>query len=135
MKPLPPINFYDASAMLTLWNFYDGVTSLYHEKFVTSSYSLQILEQLASKKYHGAESLLNSLKQNRHKYIVRIFQPEMLNAFDPNKVFIDSNLYELATAYDYEKNERPDEMYFTTSKLSIYNIANLFFGEDSIFLI
>lgn len=135
MKPMPPINFYDASALLSLWNFYDGVTNLYQEKFVTSSYSLQILEQLASMNYQGAENLLNSLKQNRYKYIVRIFQPEMLNALDPNKVFIDSNIYELATAYDYETSERPDEMCFTTSKLSIYNIANLFFGEDSIFLI
>lgn len=38
----------------------------------------------------------------------------------------------LATAIDYDKNVRPDEVIFTTNDMALLNIASLFFGEDSI---
>ena len=41
----------------------------------------------------------------------------------------------LATALDYDNRVHPDETVFITNDLSLFNIANLFFGEDSIQMI
>lgn len=38
----------------------------------------------------------------------------------------------LATAIDYDKKVHPDELIFVTNDLALKNIANLFFGSDSI---
>ena len=55
----------------------------------------------------------------------------MLQPIKEKQLIINNDTRILATAIDYE-NLFPDEMIFFTNDLLLKNIANLFFGEDSI---
>lgn len=56
----------------------------------------------------------------------------MLEPFAAKQLSITSDIKILATALDYDTNVHPDETVFITNDLALFNIANLFFGEDSI---
>lgn len=56
----------------------------------------------------------------------------MLAPIEEKKLPITNDMYILATALDYDKKCRPDEVIFTTKDIAQYNLANLFFGQDSI---
>lgn len=45
---------------------------------------------------------------------------------------VNNDIKILATAFDYDYYEHPDETIFVTNDLALKTIANLFFGEDSI---
>lgn len=56
----------------------------------------------------------------------------MLKPIQDKELEINNDTKILATAIDYDNNFKPDETIFVTNDLSLYNLANLFFGEDSI---
>lgn len=56
----------------------------------------------------------------------------MLWYVDGKQLSITPDLKILATALDYDTRVHPDETVFITNDLALFNIANLFFGNDSI---
>lgn len=56
----------------------------------------------------------------------------MLTPFIEKALTITPDIKILACALDYDIRVHPDETIFITNDLSLQNIANLFFGEDSI---
>ena len=56
----------------------------------------------------------------------------MLRPIADKALPFNDDLRILATAIDYDNTRHPDETIFVTNDLSLKNIANLFFGEDSI---
>ena len=56
----------------------------------------------------------------------------MLNPFIREDLEINNDIKILSCAYSYDCYEHPDETYFVTDDLSLFNIANLYFGEDCI---
>lgn len=59
----------------------------------------------------------------------------MLAPIIEKRLTITPDMKILATALDYDNRVHPDETVFITNDLSLFNIANLFFGEDSIQMI
>lgn len=57
-----------------------------------------------------------------------MIEPMVEKGFD----YVNNDLRILATAFDYDYNVHPDETVFVTNDLALKNIANCFFGEDSI---
>lgn len=107
-------------------------------KIVISSITLQELEEIKTSarkdpeiKY-AARQLLRVLDENAGSYEVHIFTNDMLAPMEEKNFIINDDLRILATALDYDKNVHPDEVVFVTNDLALKNIANLFFGEDSI---
>jgi predicted ribonuclease YlaK len=132
-------HFYDTSALLekseTLFNE--------EENIITSTIVLKELENIKTSRTksedikHSARLVINKLANNSTKYTAVIYSPKMLKPLyqlgllkkneEPN-----NDLKILSCAIWYDKYEHPDETYFYTNDLSLFNIANLFFGEDSI---
>jgi predicted ribonuclease YlaK len=81
---------------------------------------------------YAARQLLRVLDENAGSYEVHIFTNDMLAPMEEKNFIINDDLRILATALDYDKNVHPDEVVFVTNDLALKNIANLFFGEDSI---
>lgn len=76
--------------------------------------------------------LLDLLEQNSEKYTIHIFQNHMLEPAKEKDLEINNDIKILMTAVDYDCTRHPDETIFVTNDLSLKQIANLFFGEDSI---
>ena len=57
-----------------------------------------------------------------------MIEPIKIAGFD----LINNDLKILASAINYDKEVHPDDTIFVTNDLALYNIANLFFGNDSI---
>lgn len=123
--------FYDTSSLLLLS---DEELS---EFFVISSITLDELESIKtsySKDYetkHKARRIIRKLFENDNYYVV-IYYPTMINPIAEKGLEINNDMKILASAIAWERTEAPDDMTFFTNDLSLYNIANLFFGNDSI---
>lgn len=126
------IKFYDTNAMLL------KMDELFEEHFAISSISLSELEKIKTSagkdpntKY-SARRLLHLLDSNRGRYDVHIFNNDMLKAIAAKALPFTDDMRILATAIDYDNTCHPDDTVFVTNDLALKNIANLFFGEDSI---
>lgn len=125
--------FFDTSSLLQLT--IEDIDKL-DGKIIISDISLRELEEIKTSikkdehiKYL-ARQITKWLNDNTDKYEVYIYKAEMLNPFYN---FVPSDdLKILACAYSYDHNIHPDETVFVTNDLALKNIANLYFGEDSI---
>jgi predicted ribonuclease YlaK len=122
------IKFYDTSSLLMNYN------NLSKEHFAISSITLQELENIKTSNRkeedvkHNARLITNYLA-NSDNYTVHIFNNNMLKPIEEKSLEITNDTKILATAIDFDTN---DETIFVTNDLALKNIANLFFGEDSI---
>ena len=124
--------FYDTSSLLL------DVSNLHNEEhFIISSITLQELENIktssrkdADVKYN-ARLALNYL-DTADNYTVHIFNLRMLDPIVEKDLEVSNDTKILATAFDYDNTVNPDNTIFMTNDLALKNIANLFFGEDSI---
>ena len=126
------VKFYDTNALLL------KMEDLFEEHFAISSVSLSELEKIKTSagkdqniKY-SARRLLHLLDIHRGSYDVHIFNNNMLTPIANKALPLNDDLKILATAIDYDNTCHPDDTVFVTNDLSLKNIANLFFGEDSI---
>lgn len=126
--------FYDTSSLLLRTQDLFDID----ENVVISSITLTELEDIkvsankdADIKY-AARHLLHLLDENPNKYEVWIFREDMLNPIVDKHLPINNDMRILATAIDYDNIKHPDETIFVTNDLALKNIANLFFGNDSI---
>lgn len=111
--------------------------NLFKDRFALSSISLQELESIKTSNKgieikQSAQKLLRLLDQNYGKYDVHVFKNSMLKPIEEKDLFINNDMKILACALDYDSSMHPDETIFVTNDLALKNIANLFFGEDSI---
>ena len=126
--------FYDTSSLLVDTNLFDSD----HEPFIISSISLDELNSLKESKNKteeiriAAQTLLKKLAANRDKYTIWTFKTSMLKPIEEKDLVISNDTKILSCAIDYDKNAHSDETIFITNDLGLMNIANLFFGEDSI---
>lgn len=129
--------FYDTSSLL---NNVDNLFKPY-QHFIISSITLDELERIKNARdkdneiKYAAKAAIRQLKQHIGKYIVWIYKPAMLAPIEAKGLEITNDMKIVASALDYDKKVHPDEVVFVTSDLSQYNLANLFFGEDSIRLL
>lgn len=126
--------FYDTCSLLL------KVDTLLEEQdpIVISSITLNELENIktsankdADIKY-AARRLLHLLSEHPEAYEVHIFNMNMLDPITEQALAITDDTKILATAIDYDRTRHPDETVFVTNDLALFNIANLFFGSDSI---
>ena len=127
--------FYDTSSLLLNINhLFDNP----NDRIVISSITFQELEEIktSNKKTEdlkqSARMLLRLLESNTERYEVHIYQPIMATPIQIKGFEINNDLRILACAIDYDKKCHPDETYFVTNDLALKQIANLFFGKDSI---
>lgn len=131
---------------MTTYKFYDTCSLLLKvdtlleetDPIVISSITLNELENIktssnkdADIKY-AARHLLHILAEHPEIYEVHIFNMNMLNPIIERGLAITDDTKILATAIDYDCTKHPDETVFVTNDLALFNIANLFFGTDSI---
>lgn len=126
--------FYDTSSLLLRAN---NLFNNPEEHIIISTITLAELEDIktaANKnddiKYQ-ARKITALLEQNYDKYTVWIFNMIMLTE-NLSQFGITNDIKILATALDYDKKCHPDETIFVTNDLALKNIANTFFGSDSI---
>lgn len=128
------MKFYDTCSLLL------KVDELFSEgDFAISSITLEELEGIKTSAHkdpetkYQARKLLSHLAQHPDKYEVWIFRDYMLVPIK-EKGFesINNDLKILACAIDYDEKCHPDDTIFVTNDLALKNIANLFFGNDSI---
>lgn len=126
--------FYDTcSLLLKAGTLFDN-----NEPFAISSITLNELEDIKTSPYKDAEQkyaarkLLHILKEHRGEYDVHIFTEDMLQPIIDKHLTITNDTKILATAINYDNTVHPDETVFVTDDNSLFEIANLFFGEDSI---
>ena len=124
--------FYDTSSLLLLSN------EEFKEEFIISSITLNELESIKtshSKDYEtkaAARHALHKLFENQGKYKVIIYQPDFLNLLGGYEFEINNDIRILVSALWADQNIAPDDITFITNDLALNNIANLFFGNDSI---
>lgn len=128
--------FFDTSSLLLQANhlFETG-----EYKLAISSITLQELEEIKTSSHKDPETkfaarqLLRTLNEHSGAYDLHIYRESMLDKLLEKTDFIVNNdLKILATAFDYDYYEHPDETIFVTNDLALKAIANCFFGEDSI---
>ena len=127
--------FYDTCSLLLNTNhLFDDIT----QKVVISSITLQELEDIKTSKHkdedlkQSARRLLRELERHTGEYEICIYKPLMATPLEIEGFVITNDLKILATAIYYDKYFHPDETLFITNDLALKQIANLFFGEDSI---
>ena len=81
---------------------------------------------------YAARRLLHLLSEHPEAYEAHIFNMNMLDPIAEQALAITDDSKILATAIDYDRTRHPDETVFVTNDLALFNIANLFFGSDSI---
>ena len=131
-------NFYDTSSLiLRAENLFEDP----NENIVISSITLQELENLKTSYSRDLEfktkvrKLIRLLDENPEAYEVYIYFPEMLemkSGIPLSEFELNNDIKILATALHYDCNIHPDETIFYTNDLALKNIANLYFGNDSI---
>ena len=127
--------FYDTCSLLTQANHLFNTDEY---KIVISSVTLQELEAIKTSAHKdpeikfAARQLLRILDEHIEDYDVHIFTNDMLAPLEEKNFLVNDDLRILATAIDYDTKVHPDETVFVTNDLALKNIANLFFGEDSI---
>ena len=132
--------------LVNIYNFYDTCSLLLRvddlftveENIIISSVTLNELENIRTSAHKDesikqtARELLRLLAHNKNKYTVWVFQEDMLMPFKKKGLTITPDIQILACAFDYDHRVHPDETVFFTNDLALQNIANLFFGKDSI---
>ena len=127
--------FYDTSSLLLAQN------NLFKDeniRVVISSITLNELEHIKTSQNKDsnikftARFLLNLLDQNPDSYELWIYKNSMIDEIISKDLEVTNDTKILATAIDYDKKVHPDELIFVTNDLALKNIANLFFGSDSI---
>ncbi len=128
--------FYDTCSLLIKGEHIFGNPD---EVPVISSITLQELEEIKTSSHkdeetkYAARQIMRSLDEHKGEYEVHIFRDSMLETILQKADFhINNDLCILATAFDYDYYEHPDATVFVTNDLVLAQIANLFFGEDSI---
>lgn len=131
-------NFYDTSSLiLRAENLFEDPD----ENIVISSITLQELENLKTSYSRDLEfktkvrKLIRLLDENPEAYEVYIYFPEMLemkSGIPLSEFELNNDIKILATALHYDCNIHPDDTVFYTNDLALKNIANLYFGNDSI---
>ena len=127
--------FYDTSSLLLYYKKLNG------ENFTISSITIKELEAIKSaynkdnEIKQQARELLNYLDEYAGTYTVWIYNESMLEPIKNADLEIANDTKILATAIDYERKCCPDNMLFITNDIALKNIANLFFGNDSIWSI
>lgn len=76
-----------------------------------------------------------SLLIDKNKIEIYSFNEKMLKPFYDKNIEINDSIKNLAVAFDYDLRKHPDETIFITTDKKTSEIANLFFGEDSVILI
>lgn len=135
-KMMNNYHFYDTSALLEKANY----LLTCEENIVTSTTVLEELENIKTslKKDDNikqtARKIIHFLNDFPTKIEIICFKDEMLNPiYEKGIQTITPDLKILAAAIWYDENVAPDATVFFTNDLSLANIANLFFGEDSIY--
>lgn len=129
------IRFYDTCSLLIAG---DRLFNNDSPKFVISSITLQELENIktSAKKDQDikrkARELTHLLAYHRDKYDVVVHRITHEQAIQEKNLDITNDTMILSDAIHYNNTERIDETIFVTNDLALYNIANLFFGDDSI---
>lgn len=126
--------FYDTSSLLL------KADNLFDEKenIVISSITLQELEHIKTSSNKDAEikcaarHLLKQLDKHMDKYDVVFYQPYMSKLIEEKGFEITSDMKILSCAIYYDTDIHPDETIFITNDLALKQLANLFFGQDSI---
>jgi rRNA maturation endonuclease Nob1 len=126
-------NFYDTSSLLLRA---DDLFSK-EENIAFSSITLQELESIKSSTSKdldikfAARKLLHLFIRHPNEYEVFIYNDNMNTPICKKGLELTNDTKILATAIAYDQ-AYPDEVIFITNDLALYNIANLFFGNDSI---
>lgn len=92
---------------------------------VVSTVTLRLLERTGNKKVLQAIT--------KYKPYIWIYKTYMLIPIDRKRIEIDEYIKELAAAVAFDKEVAPDDTMFVTNSMYLANIANLFFGDDSIY--
>lgn len=125
-------DFYDTSSLLLLND------EELNEFFIISSITLTELENIKTarnKDYEikaAARHITRKLHENQGNYKVVIYQPKMLELLGEYEFDINDDLRILSCALWEDKYFAPDDITFITNDLALSNIANLYFGSDSI---
>lgn len=128
-------HFYDTCSLLLKANDLFNDPS---EHIIISSITLNELENIKTSSVkdpdvkYCARKLLHTLNNNLNKFTCWIFKIPMLAPIEEAGLDITNDMRILACAIDYDKRVHPDATIFITNDLALKNIANLFFGEDSI---
>lgn len=127
--------FYDTCSLLL------GYEKMFqpNEKPVISSITLKELEEIKTSAYKdnkikfAARQVIRTLREHQGEYDIHIFCNTMLEPIlQKTDLEVNNDLKILATAFNYDYYKHPDETIFVTNDLVLAEIANLFFGEDSI---
>ena len=129
-------NFYDTSSLLIRGeHLFDDP----NENIIISSITLNELENIKSSNRDSetkacARRLLRTLDANPDAYDVWVYMSTMLEGHVPDMSCweINNDIKILASAVTYDKTIHPDETVFITEDLSLKQIANHYFGSDSI---
>lgn len=125
-----------------MFKFYDTCSLLAREdldeNIVISSITLQELEEIKNSRNKdvdvksAARQVLRTLTDRKGEYEICIFKESMLEPIlDKGFTYVNNDLRILATAVWFD-TIHPDEVVFVTNDLALQQIANCFFGEDSI---
>ena len=126
--------FYDTSSLLL------KASNLFEDEapFAISSITLNELENIKTSSHkdtelkYAARKLLHMLDEHSEAYDVMIYRPSYLKPIEEMELEITNDMKILACAIAYDNTVHPDETVFVTNDLALKNIANLFFGNDSI---
>lgn len=126
--------FYDTcSLLLKADKLFDN-----EDNIVISSITINELENIKTANNKSpdikqtARQLLHLLTEHPEAYEIHIFKMDMLTPVIEKGFSITDDTKILATAIDYDKTQHPDETIFITNDLVLSNMANFFFGADSI---
>lgn len=125
--------FYDTCSLLL------NAERLFEEqRVVISSITIQELENIKTSRSkdeeikRAARLLLRQLEQHQGEYEIYLYKEEMGGVIIEKGFALSNDTKILAAAVDYDKNRHPDETIFITNGLVLKQMANLYFGEDSI---
>lgn len=128
--------FYDTSSLLVIADRLLELSA--QHKIIISTITLNELEKIKTSetKSYEIKKAVNKIFRFINEYPLNIeiylFHQNMLWDIRDKYIEITPDTKILATALDYDKNMHPDETIFVTNDLALKNIANLWFGEDSI---
>lgn len=128
--------FFDTSSLLMLTE--EDIKK--YAPIIISSITLKELENIKTSAHKSdeikrkARKITRFIDTHHDLFIIWNYKTEMLHPillkYQVDE--INDDLRILATAYDYENSQCPDEMIFVSNDLSLKNIANLFFGDGII---
>ena len=133
-------NFYDTSSLLLR----EKDLFTYEENIVLSSITLNELENIKTSNTkdndikYAARKIIRLLEENPDKYEIWVYNNQMLQgeknlglpSFSQWELTNDIKI--LASAVSYDRMIHPDETVFITNDLALKQIANMFFGSDSV---